>query len=85
MPDFFELDAISTLQKRLVDAAELHLADETTIRQLQRMIEALREALASILSVERTTEDDGLITAEWHLACCNARAALALVTGGPDA
>ena len=30
------------LQCRLEDAGALHLADETTIRQLQRVVEALR-------------------------------------------
>ena len=38
------------LQRRLEDAGALHLADETTIRQLQRVVEAAKAIATGLLS-----------------------------------
>ena len=79
MPEPLDLAAIRARNQYDSSGAALDIS------RCLAVIEALREALASILSVKRTIGDDGLTTAEWHLACGNGRAALALVTGGRDA
>ena len=79
VPDPLDLDAIRARYQHNSSGAALD------IYRCLAVIEALREKLDSLLAAEQTVDDDGFTTLLWHRACREARAALALVTGGPDA
>ena len=86
MTDPLDLDALSKLARCTCDPLRANTHEPRcpliVIPRCLAAIEALREAIEPLLT---TAQVDGSTTAAWNRAYCDARAALALVTGGKAA